>query len=186
MSYPPVPAAAKLPQPAGTPSDGDVAVVSQVSPLELEWSATSGGNAGGDLSGTYPDPVVERSSAATFTVDGTMTVGGYLTAETGGAFNGAFYVGGFIDVYSPGGGLQVAEGANAKQGTAVLAAGTVTVANTAVFASSRIFITAQSLGTVATPQALAVTARIPGTSFTITSASATDTSTVAYEIFEPG
>jgi hypothetical protein len=81
-------------------------------------------------------------------------------------------------------GIAVGEGGNAKQGVATMAAGTVTVANTSVTATSRIQLTAQSLGTVTSPQALAVTARVVGTSFTITSASATDTSVVAYEIFE--
>ena len=85
-----------------------------------------------------------------------------------------------------GDGLRVKEGSNAKQGTATLAAGTVVVSNTSVTASSRIFLTIQSLGTVASPKAIAVTARSAGTSFTITSADATDTSVVAYEIFEPG
>lgn len=91
-----------------------------------------------------------------------------------------------VDVSQAGHGLAVAEGSNAKQGVATLSAGTVVVANTSVTTSSRIQLTAQSLGTVSTPQALAVTARTGGTSFTITSASASDTSVVAYEIFEPG
>lgn len=81
-------------------------------------------------------------------------------------------------------GLAVPEGSNAKQGTATLTAGTVTVSNTAVTANSRIFLTAQNTG--GTPGALRVSARTAGTSFTITSSSGTDTSTVAYEIFEPG
>lgn len=89
-----------------------------------------------------------------------------------------------LDIGTAGNGLQVAEGANAKQGTAVLVAGTVTVANTSVTANSRIFLTAQALG--GTQGILAVTARVAGTSFTITSSNAADTSTVAYEIFEPG
>lgn len=84
-----------------------------------------------------------------------------------------------------GSGFRVAEGSNCKQGTSSLAAGAVTVANSSVTANSRIFLTCQSLGTVATPQALAVTARTPGTSFTITSAGGTDTSVIAWEIFEP-
>lgn len=82
-------------------------------------------------------------------------------------------------------GLQVKEGSNCKQGTATLVAGTVTVANTSVTASSRIMLTIQSLGTVTAPKAIAVTARVAGTSFTIASADATDTSVIAYEIFEP-
>lgn len=77
------------------------------------------------------------------------------------------------------------EAANGPQGIATLFGGTVTVANTKVTANSRIQLTAQSLGTVTTPKAIAVTARVVGTSFTITSADATDTSVVAYLIMEP-
>jgi hypothetical protein len=80
-------------------------------------------------------------------------------------------------------GVSVKEGANAKQGTAVLVAGTVTVANTSITASSRIFLTSQLDG--GTPGFLRAASRVVGTSFTITSGNAADTSTVAYEIFEP-
>ena len=82
-----------------------------------------------------------------------------------------------------GGGLQVKEGANATMGIATLVAGTVTVNTTKVTANSRIFLTAQtSAGTRGSP---GVTARVAGTSFTITSTSGTDTSTVAWWIAEP-
>jgi hypothetical protein len=91
---------------------------------------------------------------------------------------------GNIDVKVAGAGLQVKEGANCKQGTAVLVRGTVTMADTAATATSRIFLTSQADG--GTPGFLRVSARTPGTSFTITSSSGTDTSVVAYEIFEPG
>jgi hypothetical protein len=86
-------------------------------------------------------------------------------------------------VETAGAGLRVKEGANAKQGTAVLVAGAVTVADTAVTANSRIFLTSQVDG--GAPGFLRVSARVAGTSFTVTSSSGTDTSTVAYEIFEP-
>lgn len=82
-------------------------------------------------------------------------------------------------------GLFVKEGSNAKQGIATLVAGTVTVSNTAVTAESRIFLTGQD-DNGGTPGFLRVSARVAGTSFTITSSSNTDTSIVAYEIFEPG
>jgi hypothetical protein len=82
-------------------------------------------------------------------------------------------------------GIRIKEGANACMGVATLVAGTVTVNNTSVTASSRIFLTIQSLGTVATPKAIGVTARVAATSFTITSADVTDTSVIAWEIKEP-
>lgn len=74
----------------------------------------------------------------------------------------------------------LASGGAAQAGTATLVAGTVTVNTTAVAAGSRIFLTAQNTG--GTPGALRVSARVAGTSFTITSTSALDTSTVAWEL----
>jgi len=88
-----------------------------------------------------------------------------------------------VAIQTAGDGLQIKEGTNAKQGTATLVAGTVTVNDTAVTSNSRIFLTTQSPGgTVGTPY---VSARTAGTSFTITSTSSSDTSTIGYEIFEP-
>ncbi|MDE2101938.1 MAG: hypothetical protein KGL39_32125 [Patescibacteria group bacterium] len=92
--------------------------------------------------------------------------------------------GGGVDIQNVGAGLHVAEGANAKQGVATLAAGTVTVANTSTTATSRIFVEGNADG--GAPGWSRVSARTAGTSFTITSSSATDTSSVAYEIFEVG
>lgn len=94
----------------------------------------------------------------------------YLTVKKGGAVAIPF-------------GVQVKEGSNCKQGVATLVGGTVVVSNTSVTANSRIMLTSQSDG--GTPGFLRVSARTAGTSFTITSSSGTDTSVVAYEIFEP-
>lgn len=80
-------------------------------------------------------------------------------------------------------GFKTSEAANGKQGIAVLVAGAVTIANTGITANSRILLTSQVDG--GTVGFLRVSARIAGTSFTITSSNALDTSTVAYEIFEP-
>jgi hypothetical protein len=92
-------------------------------------------------------------------------------------------------IAAEGKGLRVAEGSNAKQGIAVLIAGVVTVANTSVTANSRIFLQRQTDGgTVGASYSITRTA---GTSFTITAKDgagadqASDTSTLAYEIFEP-
>ncbi len=82
-------------------------------------------------------------------------------------------------------GFKVKEGTNATMGVATLVAGTVTVSTTKVTANSRIQLTPNSLGTVTRPKAVGVSARTAGTSFTIMSDDATDTSTVAWIIVEP-
>lgn len=76
----------------------------------------------------------------------------------------------------------VKEGVNSKQGVATLASGTVTVTNTAVTASSRIYVTRQAGGT--SPGASFVSAQVIGASFTITSTSAADAGPVAWVIIE--
>jgi len=98
-----------------------------------------------------------------------------------------------IDITAVGNGLKVAEGSNAKQGVATLVSGTVTMANTNVTTTSRIFLTRQGINSSTAMGELAVSARTAGTSFTITSytpgavTTATgDLSTIAWEIFEVG
>lgn len=79
--------------------------------------------------------------------------------------------------------FSVKEGSNAKMGLATLIAGVVIVSTTAVTANSRIHLTNQNgAGTVGSPY---VSARIAGTSFTITSTSLLDTSDIAWLMFEP-
>jgi hypothetical protein len=75
--------------------------------------------------------------------------------------------------------------ADASQaGTATLVLGVKAVAAPAVTASSLIFLTVQP---GATPLALPyVSSKTPGTGFTITSLSLTDTATVGWWIIEPG
>ena len=68
----------------------------------------------------------------------------------------------------------------ALTGQAVLVAGSVVVACPVVTAGSRILLTSQVPG--GTPGWLQVSARAAGTSFTITSSSSTDTSTVGYAV----
>jgi hypothetical protein len=120
-------------------------------------------------------------TAGPLSVGGNISATGLGVVTGGGGLNSGV---GSVDVPTIGAGLKVAEGVNAKQGTAVLVAGSVVVADTAVTANSRILLTSQADG--GAPGFLRVSARVAGTSFTITSSSATDTSTVAYEIFEPG
>lgn len=71
-----------------------------------------------------------------------------------------------------------------KQGQVLLVGGSVVVANTSVTANSRIFITGQGDGGGTSGESR-VSSRIPGVSFTITSTSNTDASTLFYIIIEP-
>lgn len=74
-------------------------------------------------------------------------------------------------------------GSNCTNGTFTLVAGTATINNNLVTANTRIILTHQNAGgTIGTPY---VSARVPGVSFTVTSTSALDTSTLAYLMFEP-
>jgi hypothetical protein len=92
---------------------------------------------------------------------------------------------GKIGTNTAGFGLSIKEGTNAKMGTATLNGITdVVINNTSVTATSRIMMTIQSSsGTnVGSPY---VRTRTAGTSFTIRSTTASDTSVVAYTIIEP-
>ena len=73
-------------------------------------------------------------------------------------------------------------GAFASVGTAVLVDGVAVVANTIVTANTIILLTCQIPG--GTPGFLRIDARTPGTDFTITSSSNTDTSTVGWFFIE--
>lgn len=102
----------------------------------------------------------------------TVTSAGTITATNGNVVLG-----------TAGNKLSIATGTNASIGTsAAMTAGTITISTTAVTASSKIFLTANTLG--GTPGTLsAPTASIvAGTSFVITSSSNTDTSTVNWWI----
>lgn len=79
--------------------------------------------------------------------------------------------------------LSLKDGSNKRMGQAVLVAGTLLVANTTITANTRVFLShANTSGTLGI---LYVSARVAGTSFTIASSSATDTSTVNWLLIEP-
>lgn len=78
--------------------------------------------------------------------------------------------------------INVISGSNKRCGTATLVGGTITVSNTTVTANTHIHVTRQASG--GTLGHLSVS-RSAGVSFTITSSSATDTSTVAWLLIEP-
>lgn len=81
--------------------------------------------------------------------------------------------------------LSLSNSTNSGTDRCTLAAGVCTINNTRVTANTNIFCMAQSLGTVTLGQGIAVTARLAGVSYSLTSGSLTDTSVVACMLVEP-
>lgn len=119
---------------------------------------------------TSGTPVITMT-ASTTTLPGSLSQTGDLTVNTGS-----------IIANTAGYGLKVKEGTNAKMGESTLVGGTVTVTNTSVGATSRIFISRRVAGGTVGTMTFTISA---GTSFTITSSSGTDTSTVQWLIVDP-
>jgi hypothetical protein len=154
---------------------------------------------GAPVSGTFVngDFVIDHTGKVWICTDGATRT--FTQAGTGSylPLNGGSILGGSLGIGTAGQGLIVSEGANGKQGTAMLGTddppvpGEVTVANTSVTANSRIFLTVQSPGGGASVTgSVYVSTRVAGVSFTIKSTNVAvdataDTSIVAYEIFEP-
>jgi hypothetical protein len=128
----------------------------------------------------------QLSGAAIAAALGGQTINGGLTITGGnlvcaGNVQASF---GTLIASLAGTGVSIKGGGNCKIGSATLAAGTVTVANTAVTANSKIFLTPTAAG--GTPGIPAVTTITPATSFVITSSNPLDTSTIEYLIVEQG
>ena len=125
---------------------------------------TSAGSVGGIVRPI--DITLGNTTAVTFTSAGNTLFAGNVTLS------------------AVGGSLLVREGTNAISGLATLSSGTVTVSTTKVTANSRIYLTINggTLANVGTPY---ISARVAGTSFTITSTNVLDASNVAWFIIEP-
>jgi hypothetical protein len=118
-------------------------------------------------------------------VAGNLNVGGYAALASGqsaGQWNIWAGQAKALNLGGIGGGIAIAEGANARMGVSTLAAGTVTVANTSVTANTRVATFRQAPGGALGH--LSAT-KVAGTSFTITSSSNTDTSVVGWVLYEP-
>lgn len=138
------------------------------------------------------------TSISTATVDiGDITTTAITLTSLNNTFNGAsnfysdieiftgnlFVDAGNVVLGTPGNKILIQTGTNASVGTSgAMTAGAVTVNTTAVTAFSKIFVIPKALGTVTAPQAAYISAIVAGTSFTITSADGSDTSTWDYWI----
>lgn len=171
-----------------TPQVGE----SAASFISGEVNITKNGSGTHELfANTVFKPIAVTNNTSSLTNTATVYIEGASSASVTGA-NLALWVDagttrfdGDVKLNDAGNGIYIKEGTNATMGTATLVAGTVTVSTTKVTASSRIFLTIQSLGTVTVPSTIGITTRTAGTSFTITSTSAVDTSVIAWVIFEP-
>lgn len=141
--------------------------------------AFRGNNLLGDASAATPSYTFENDQNTGFFRPGTDRIG----VSTGGTSRWEFIANGDLASQVAGGGLRIKEGSNAKMGVATLVGGTVTVSNTNITTSTRIFLTHQNSS--GTPGFVIVSARNAGTDFTITSSSGTDTSDIAWLLIEP-
>lgn len=139
------------------------------------WIPLSGG------SGSFTSLDVTNDIIAGGLIDAGLTIDavGTITSSLGNlrALNGNLVLG------TAGNKLSIATGANASIGTsAAMVAGTVTVATTAVTASSRIFLTVNTPGGTQGELSAPTASIVPGTSFVINSSHLLDTSTVNWWI----
>jgi hypothetical protein len=167
----------------------------------VSYGINNGGTISGDVTvngSSATDQVLsvqvagDAAPGCVIRADGRIELGGRVTPPDVALFRdgstrlhtiNTFLTEGDVQADVAGRGLIVREGSNARMGTATLVAGSAVVANTSVTANTRILLTSQADG--GTPGWLRVSARTAGTSFTITSSSASDTSTVAYFLLEP-
>lgn len=143
---------------------------------------------------TFGIPTLAASNATTLTKASNVYIDGAPAAGTNVTITSpyALHVGsgvtrhdGDVKLSTAGNGFYVAEGSNATMGTGTLSGGTLVVSTTKVTASSRIFLTDTGGGVLANIGSLYVSARSAGTSFTVSSSNALDTSTFNWIIFEP-
>jgi hypothetical protein len=128
-----------------------------------------GGNDRVGIFTAAPSTAFEVTGATTIT--GNTDIAGEVDVTTGD-----------VSISTAGNGLQIAEGANARMGTATLSGGAATVTNTSVTANTVIFI---SRATTGGTEGHLSTAIDPGTDFDINSSSGSDTSTVNWLLIEP-
>lgn len=127
------------------------------------------------------DTNLYRASAGSLKTDSFFSMGG--SGQASGQFTVFSGAAKALVAGTAGGGLAVKEGTNARLGVATLSAGTVTVSNTGVTSTTRIFLQRVS-GTAANFGNLTYTINA-GVSFTVTSSNASDTSVFNWHLIEP-
>jgi hypothetical protein len=168
----------------GGASSGDPYLSFQISGVGASTMTMGLDNSASDLFVISNSTAIGTSNALTLSQAGALTATTSVTATLGDitATNGNLVLNTAGNkIVSTSVASTTTAGANTF-GTVALVGGTATVNTSSVTANSMIFATVQDLGTVATAQAIAITAKVASTSFTITSADPTDTSTIAWFI----
>ncbi len=157
---------------------GDTVTASGSSSVAIGTTCTAAGNSSWAL-GTGASTVHEGSvvwgDSQSHAVSDTAQDQFCLTFAGGYRFNL-----GSLNILTAGHGIAIAEGSNAKEGVSTLSSGTVTVSNTSVTSTSRIYCFAQDANTVGTLHVV----KTPGTGFVITSSNSGDHGVVAWLINE--
>lgn len=124
-------------------------------------------------------------ASAALLADNGSTSSPVFLARVNGTTKVSITSSGDLQLNVAGNGVYIKEGSNATMGTGTLVAGTLTISNTKVTATSRIFLTDTGGGVLANIGALYLSARNAGTSFTVSSSNILDTSTFEWIIIEP-
>lgn len=157
---------------SGSNDSGAISVNAYFDAADVRWEY-KGTSSLSPVKIEFYDGLVTFSRAASGTANAAITWIDTLTINNTGQ----------VSIKTAGKGLSITEGSNCKQGlTGNLVAGVLVVANTSVTSDSRIQLTRETAG--GTLGHISYT-KVAGTSFTITSTSATETSTFVYSIFEP-
>ncbi len=141
---------------------------------------------GGNITSMQPEvyfsaPTYSATAASTLSIVTGLLVDAPI-AGTNVTFTNAYGIvtNGSIGLTTTGTGITIKEGANSTSGTATLVAGAVTVSNTNITATSRIFLT----GNTITNAGILTKVNNVGTGFTITSTNGADVRAVDYFIIQ--
>lgn len=151
--------------------------------IRLNGSTYSGANGFLDLfAGSQSNAKIRMEAmGSSGTIDMSTNSALRWVLESDGDFAGDATNGGNLIIARAGRGLHIKEGSNARMGQSTLTAGSVVVANTSVTASTRVFLSRATSGGTAGHLSVTISA---GVSFTISSSSGTDTSTINWLLVE--
>jgi len=162
----------------GGSSSGDPTVSFEISGVGVATMTMGLDNSASDIFTISNSGTLGTNNALTLTQAGALTTTAGITSGGSVTVNGSS-----LTLAALPNRINITTGANSSAGTSdAMVAGSVTVNTNVVSSDSLIFVIPAVLGTVTTPKAAYISAKVASTSFTITSEDATDTSTWNYLI----